>query len=106
MSTKNAEAVLLVKFLSRHDPELLLRICIEDLEKFRKFPGLLQKYYVTENSTGAISGFYIFDSEESRSAFWKSELAAEIPERYGVVPDSLRVEQFEMAIVLNDVILA
>ncbi|HEX4851121.1 MAG TPA: hypothetical protein VFV08_09960, partial [Puia sp.] len=65
MSTKNVEAVLLVRFLSRHNPEHLLAICEEDLETFRKFPGLLQKYYITDHSTGAISGFYIFDSAKS-----------------------------------------
>ncbi len=34
------------------------------------------------------------------------ELAKAIPGKYGVIPESLRVEQYEMAIVLNEPVLA
>jgi len=103
---KNAEAVLSVKFNSTLSPEKLMNACQEDLETFRNVPGLLQKYYIVEESTGAISGIYIFETKSARTAFWTSDLAGKIPARYGVVPESLRVEQYEMAIVLNDVVLA
>lgn len=103
---KNAEAVLLVKFKSSLTPENLMKTCQEDLEDFRNVPGLLQKYYISEESTGAISGFYIFENKEARAAFWNSELAKNIPARYGGLPDSFRVEQYEMAIVLNDALFA
>jgi hypothetical protein len=98
---KNAEAVLSVKFNSSLDPEKLIKICNEDLEAFRKVPGLVQKFYVSENTTGAISGIYLFESRDARNSFWSSELAKKIPARYGVIPESLRVEQYDMAIVLN-----
>jgi len=103
---KEAEAVLLVKFSSSLSAAALLNICQEDLETFRNVPGLLQKYYLAEESTGAISGVYIFETRDARSAFWTSELAKNIPTKYGVIPETLRVEQYEMAIVLNDVILS
>jgi hypothetical protein len=103
---KNAEAVLSVKFKSTHSPEKLMTVCQEDLEIFRNVPGLLQKYYIAEELTGALSGIYIFETKNARTAFWTSELAKNIPTRYGVIPDTLRVEQYDMAIVLNDVLVA
>ena len=103
---KNAESVLAVKFNSTHSPEELKNVCQADLEAFRNVPGLLQKYYISEEFTGALSGVYIFENKDAKTAFWNSELAKSIPARYGVIPETLRVEQYEMAIVLNDVILA
>ncbi|MBS1597434.1 MAG: YdhR family protein [Bacteroidetes bacterium] len=103
---KNAEAVLAVKFKSTYSEEALMKICEEDLEHFRAVPGLLQKYYLAEESSGAISGIYIFETRDDRTSFWTSELAKHIPTRYGVISETLRVEQYDMAIVLNDVVLA
>ena len=103
---KNAEAVLSVKFNSSLDPEKLMNVCQDDLEAFRNVPGLLQKYYLAEEVTGAISGIYIFETKNARETFWDSELAKQIPARYGVIPETLRVEQYDMAIVLNDVLVA
>ena len=103
---KNAEAVLLVKFKSTFNAEKLSNVCQQDLETFRNVPGLIQKYYIAEEGTGALSGFYIFETKSAREAFWTSDLAKTIPARYGVIPETLRVEQYDMAIVLNDVVLA
>lgn len=99
---KNAEAVLSVKFKSSLDPEELMKICNQDLASFRNVPGLVQKYYIAEDTTGAISGIYLFETREARASFWTSELAKKIPVRYRVIPESLRVEQYDMAIVLNN----
>jgi hypothetical protein len=103
---KNAEAVLSVKFKSTFNTEKLLNVCQQDLGTFRDVPGLIQKYYIAEEGTGALSGFYIFETKDARAAFWASDLAKTIPAQYGVIPESLRVEQYDMAIVLNDAILA
>ena len=103
---KNEEAVLSVKFNSRLSADELINVCVEDLEDFKNVPGLIQKYYIMEELTGAISGIYIFENKSARASFWASDLAKKIPERYSVIPESLRVEQYEMAIVLNDVLLA
>ncbi|MCW5515708.1 hypothetical protein [Muriicola sp. Z0-33] len=101
---KNAKAVLSVKFNSTHSPEKLMQVCHEDLDVFKKVPGLLEKFYLAEESTGAISGIYQFETKSARAAFWTSELAANIPERYGVIPETLRVEEYNMAIVLNEAV--
>lgn len=103
---QNLSSVLSVKFKSNHEPQKLMAICEEGLVQFRNVPGLVQKYYITEEETGAISGIYIFSSKSARTAFWTSELAKAIPGKYGVIPESLRVEQYEMAIVLNEPVLA
>jgi Putative mono-oxygenase ydhR len=103
---KNEEAVLSVRFQSNHNSDDLSKICVEDLERFRNVPGLTQKYYLTEEKTGAISGVYIFETRTARAAFWNSALAKEIPARYGVVPETLRVEQYDMVMVLNHALAA
>ena len=103
---KNAEAVLAVKFKSKLETKELLRTCNENLQDFRDVPGLIEKYYLAEEITGAISGFYIFSTLSAREAFWTSELAKDIVPRYGVIVDTLRVERYQMAIVLNGVEVA
>ncbi|WP_425235400.1 YdhR family protein [Ulvibacterium sp.] len=103
---KRATAVLSVKFNSSHSQEKLMQVCNEDLNVFRDVPGLIEKYYIAEETTGAISGIYLFETKSSRGAFWTSELAAKIPERYGVIPETLRVEEYDMAIVLNETVLS
>jgi malate synthase len=102
---KNAESVLSVKFNSTHSDEKLMNICQEDLEIFRNVPDLIQKYYVIEETTGAISGIYIFKNKNAKETFWYSDLAKSIPARYGVKPDTLRIENFDMAIVMNEVLI-
>ena len=99
-------SVLAVKFNSSHAPKVLMTRCENGLEAFRNVPGLIQKYYISEEKTGAISGIYLFSSKAAREAFWTSELAKSIPEEYGVIPESLRVEKYEMAIVLNELVAA
>jgi Putative mono-oxygenase ydhR len=102
---KNAQSVLSVKFNSTLSAEKLINVCKENLEIFKNVPGLLQKYYITEEGTGAISGIYVFETKSAREAFWNSALAKNIPAKYGVIPATLRVEQYEMAIVLNEGVL-
>lgn len=97
-------AVLLVKFNSTLSAENLMDVCKADMKTFRAVPGLIQKYYIAEENTGAISGIYIFETKSARAAFWTSELAKNIPIRYGVIAETLRVEQYDMAIVLNDAV--
>ncbi|MBS1653681.1 MAG: YdhR family protein [Bacteroidetes bacterium] len=103
---KNAEAVLAVKFQSAHSAEELMKTCVEDLDDFRNVPGLIEKYYLLEEVSGAISGFYIFKTKAAREAFWKSDLAKNIITRYKVVVDSLRVERYDVQIALNGVMVS
>jgi hypothetical protein len=82
--------------------EELNEICLSDLENFRSVPGLVQKYFVTEEYTGAISNIYLFESKSTRAAFSVSDLAKDIPLRYRMIPDTIRVEYYDMLIVLNE----
>ncbi len=103
---QNATSVLSVKFQSSLAPEALAKTCQEGLDTFRNIPGLIQKYYIMEEKTGAISGIYLFTSTDARDTFWNSDLAKTIPMEYGVILESLRVEQYEVAIVLNNTVAA
>ena len=60
------------------------KVLHERAKLFREVPGLIQKYYVREKETGAYSGVYVWDSEESLKAFRESELAKSIPSAYHV----------------------
>jgi len=103
---KKVTAVLSVKFMSSHNPEKLMEVCNNGLDSFREVPGLVEKYYLIEESTGAISGIYLFETKSARSEFRVSELASKIPEKYGVIPETLRAEEYEVAIVLNEPVLS
>ena len=99
---KTAEALLCVRFNSSYSLEELNEICLADLENFRSVPGLVQKYYVTEEYSDSISNIYMFESKSTRAAFSASDLAKGIPSRYKMIPDTIRVEYYDMLIVLND----
>jgi Putative mono-oxygenase ydhR len=103
---KNAASVLSVKFKSTLSPEKLINTCTQHLNDFKNVRGLLQKYYIAEEGTGAISGIYLFETKSAREAFWTSDVAKDIPGRYGVIPETLRVERYDMAIVLNEGVFA
>lgn len=99
---KQDQVVLLVKFQSALSPEKLLETCVTRQDDFRNVPGLIQKHYLLEEGSGAISGCYIFRDTASREAFWNSDLARDIPARYGGIPGSFRVERYGLAITLNE----
>ena len=100
------KAVLSVKFNSTFGQEDLIALFRQDLDTFSNVPGLLQKYYIAEDLTGAKGGIYIFDSKISRTEFWNSKLAKSIPAKYGVIPGSIRVEHFDIPIELHNPVLA
>jgi hypothetical protein len=77
------------------------RIMGERTPRFREVPGLVQKYYGYEPSSGAFCGCLIFDSEESRQAFRESELARTIPAAYQA--EEVRVEAYEILFPLYEV---
>jgi hypothetical protein len=83
-----------VRIKTRLAQEEVRRIMEERAPRFRKVPGLMQKYYGYEADSGAFCGCYIFDSEESRHAFLQSELARTIPTAYQA--EEVRVEAYEV----------
>ena len=90
-----------VRINTRFAHEKVRRIMEERAPHFREVPGLVQKYYGYEPSSGAFCGCYIFDSEESRQAFRQSELARTIPAAYGA--EEVRVEAYEVLFPLYEV---
>jgi hypothetical protein len=102
---KNQVAVLSVKFQSVFAADKLLQVCKDDLHRFEKVPGLVQKYYLNEESTGALSDIYFFDSKAARAAYLESDIAKSVPATYGVIQETLRVEQFETTIIMKDTVV-
>ena len=52
---------------------------------FLDVPGLVQKFYGRDESTGAYCGIYFFESQEALAAYRQSELARTIPAAYEAV---------------------
>lgn len=67
--------------LSNEELEATLR---SRAEKFREVEGLVQKFYLRDRERGRVGGFYIFDSEATRDAFFESDLRATIGDAYAV----------------------
>lgn len=72
------------------------------METLKKVPGLLQKYYLSDDNSKAVSGIYIFENKDARVAFWNSALAKAIPATYAVKVETLRVEEFEVSIEMME----
>ena len=101
---KTAEALLSVKFNTSLKLEELNEFCQADLDYFRSVRGLIQKYYIVDSSTKTVNGIYLF--ETTRASYWASKLARSMPRRYGLIPGTLRVEQYDVMIVLNESVTA
>ena len=74
-----------IKFKSRLSEEEVIRIAREREPQFRAIPGLVQKYYIKPAQDGYFGGIYVWDSVESFTAYRASDLAASIPQAYGVI---------------------
>jgi heme-degrading monooxygenase HmoA len=74
-----------IKFKSRLSEEEVTRIAREREPQFKSIPGLLQKYYIKPAQDGVYGGVYVWDSVESLTAYRASDLAASIPDAYGVI---------------------
>jgi hypothetical protein len=74
--------ILFVRVKSALDPEELERRLIERRPQFREVPGLVQKFYGRDESTGDLCGIYFFEDQNALSAFRETELAKTIPTAY------------------------
>lgn len=66
--------VVLVRFESELGQATLEETLRERAEKFREVDGLVQKFYLQDETTGRVGGLYLFDSEAARDAFFESDL--------------------------------
>ena len=90
-----------VRFTTHLPREEVRTIMEERVPRFRsEVAGLVQKYYGYDPESGAFCGCYIFDSEDARQAFRKSELARTIPVAYQA--EEMRVEAYEVLFPLYE----
>ena len=101
---KNAKAVLSVRFKSTYDEKELAQLFEKNLDDFQNVPGLLEKYYIQEEGTGVEGGIYVFENKAAMTMFWNSDLAKTIPGTYGVILETLRVEQLDVTIDLKEAV--
>lgn len=92
-------AILFVRVKSDLDPEELERRLIERRPRFREVPGLVQKIYGRDESTGDVCGIYFFEDQEALSAFRETELAKTIPAAYEA--KDIRREVYEVLYPLH-----
>jgi hypothetical protein len=86
--------ILFVRVASDLNPEELERRALERRPRFREVPGLVQKIYGRDESSGDWCGIYFFENRESLIAFRDTELAKSIPQAYEAT--EIRPEVFEM----------
>ena len=86
--------ILFVRVKSDLDPEELERRVMERRPRFKEIPGLVQKIYGRDESTGDVCGIYFFEDQESLLAFRETELAKTIPTAYEAT--DIRREVYEV----------
>ncbi|MDX1823675.1 MAG: YdhR family protein [Thiohalomonadales bacterium] len=74
--------ILFVRIKSDLDPEELERRALERRPRFKEVPGLIQKIYGRDESSGDVCGIYFFESKEALVAYRDTELAKTIPTAY------------------------
>jgi hypothetical protein len=86
--------ILFVRVKSSLDATELERRLLERRPRFLEVPGLLQKIYGRDSSTGDVCGIYFFESQAALAAFRETELAKTIPSAYEAV--DVRREVFDV----------
>jgi heme-degrading monooxygenase HmoA len=75
-------AILFVRVKSNLEPRELERRLIERRSRFKEVPGLIQKIYGRDESTGEVCSIYFFEDQEALSAFRETKLAKTISTAY------------------------
>ena len=92
-------AILFVRAKSQLDAKELERRLIERRPRFYEVPGLVQKIYGRDETTGDVCGIYFFEDLASLTAFRETELAKTIPTAYEV--EDIRLEVYEVLYPLH-----
>jgi len=74
--------IQIVKLRSGLSDADVRRVMEERAPSFRQVPGLQQKYFCRDGTTGEYGGIYVWDSEESMLKYRQSELARTTPGAY------------------------
>jgi putative monooxygenase ydhR len=92
--------ILIVKFRSSLSESEVQHLFQQRLPAVSAAPGLLQKYYTREASTGDYIGVHLFDSEESLECYRNCELSRSLPIVYRTMAQP-RVELLEVLFQLR-----
>jgi len=91
--------VLFVRAKSNLDAEALESRLLERKPRFLNVPGLVQKIYGRDESTGDVCGIYFFENQKALTEFRETELARTIPTAYEVA--EIRMETYEVLYPLH-----
>jgi hypothetical protein len=86
--------VLFVRAKSTLDSAELENRLLERRPRFLDVPGLVQKIYGRDESTGDVCGIYFFEDQQALAEFRETELAKTIPTAYEVA--EIRMEVYEI----------
>ena len=86
--------ILYVRIKSKLDEKELERRLIERRPRFLDVPGLVQKIYGRDETTGDLCGIYFFEDQSALAEFRETELAKTIPTAYEAV--EIRREVYEV----------
>jgi heme-degrading monooxygenase HmoA len=92
---------LFVLFRSGLPEEEVIRNFHERAARYREVKGLVQKYYLHDESSGEFGGMYIFDSKENLEAFSTSDLAKSIGTAQQFLEPPTR-KVFHVSLVLHE----
>lgn len=95
-----AKVLVLVRFRSRLSADEIKSRYRGRMPEFRRVPGLVQKYYVYDESVNEWGGLYMWDSEESAEAYLTSDLRKSIPSIYEI-DGTPRVDKLKVIDVLR-----
>lgn len=86
--------ILFVRIKSSLDADELVRRAKERLPGFREVPGLVQKFYGRDETSGDACGVYFFSDGKALADFRETELAQSIPAAYEAL--EVRPEVFDL----------
>jgi len=92
--------ILIVKFRSELAEPEVQQLLQQRLPAVSAAPGLLQKYYTREASTGDYVGVHLFDSEKSLECYRNCEISQSLPLVYRTT-GQLRVEVLQVLFQLR-----
>lgn len=91
--------ILFVRIKSELEPAEFERRMIQRRPRFLDVPGLVQKFYGRDSTTGDVCGIYFFEDQAALTAFRETELAKTIPTAYEAL--DIRRETFEVLFPLH-----
>lgn len=76
--------VVFITYESALDVDEVESLFRERSQKYGEMDGLLQMFYLHDEESGRVGGIYVFDSEESASRLFESDIHSSLREAYKV----------------------